>query len=264
MKSQTPLTAFDMQRFNARSEPVIAILEDAVLSNELPLHTHPQGQLVFAHQGFVTCDVASTMWMAAANSAIWIPAETPHCNRASDDAKLFYLFIQNNLRDLPTSTCTLSISPLLKEMILHLTTVSQHYKAGDETSRLVEVLLDQLQQMPLQELGFPMSENSIIQAIAKQLIKQPDDRKTLAQWAHLHAMSERTLARLVKKETGLSFGKWRSQLHVIVALQLLSQQQSVQHISEKLGYESVSAFITMFKKALSKSPKRYMKELAQS
>ncbi|WP_374758481.1 hypothetical protein [Shewanella sp. KT0246] len=37
----------------------------------------------------------------------------------------------------------------------------------------------------------------------------------------------------------------------------------MQHISEKLGYESVSAFITMFKKALSKSPKRYMKELAQ-
>ena len=33
-------------------------------------------------------------------------------------------------------------------------------------------------------------------------------------------MSERSLARLVQKETGLSFGRWRQQLHLLVALRL--------------------------------------------
>lgn len=64
-------------------------------------------------------------------------------------------------------------------------------------------------------------------------------------------------ARLVLEETGMTFGRWRQQLHIIVALQRLSAGASVQAVSEALGYESVSAFITMFKKALGKPPARY-------
>ncbi len=59
----------------------------------------------------------------------------------------------------------------------------------------------------------------------------------------------------------MTFGKWRTQLHIIIALQALSNQQSVQQVSELLGYESVSAFITMFKKVMKKSPMRYMSDL---
>jgi AraC-like DNA-binding protein len=70
-------------------------------------------------------------------------------------------------------------------------------------------------------------------------------------------MSERTLTRLVLRETGMSFGRWRQQLHIIIALQRLSGGALVQRVAEDLGYESVSAFITMFKKALGKPPARY-------
>ncbi|MGS0726242.1 helix-turn-helix domain-containing protein, partial [Shewanella sp. 0m-11] len=68
-----------------------------------------------------------------------------------------------------------------------------------------------------------------------------------------------TLARLVKSEIGLSFGRWRGQLHIVLALQKLATGDSVQRIAEELGYESVSAFITFFKKTLGQSPKQYMK-----
>jgi AraC-like DNA-binding protein len=70
-------------------------------------------------------------------------------------------------------------------------------------------------------------------------------------------MSERTLARLVLNETGMTFGRWRQQLHIVIALQNLSAGVPVQRVSEDLGYESVSSFITMFKKALGKPPARY-------
>ncbi|MBE0360779.1 hypothetical protein PALI_a2829 [Pseudoalteromonas aliena SW19] len=43
----------------------------------------------------------------------------------------------------------------------------------------------------------------------------------------------------------------------------LSDKQSVQQVSELLGYESVSAFITMFKKVMKKSPMKYMSDLNQ-
>ena len=74
----------------------------------------------------------------------------------------------------------------------------------------------------------------------------------------LKALSESSLARLVVKETGLSFGRWRQQLHLIVAIRELASGASVQQVSGDLGYESVTAFITMFKKVLGKPPAKYL------
>jgi len=42
-----------------------------------------------------------------------------------------------------------------------------------------------------------------------------------------------------------------------LALQKLAINLPIQTISEELGYDSVSAFITFFKKALGKSPRQY-------
>jgi AraC-like DNA-binding protein len=47
---------------------------------------------------------------------------------------------------------------------------------------------------------------------------------------------------------------------LVIALQQLALGESVQRIAEELGYESVSAFITFFKKTLGKSPKQYIKQ----
>ena len=71
-------------------------------------------------------------------------------------------------------------------------------------------------------------------------------------------MSRRSLARLVVRETGLSFGRWRQQLLLVMAIQMLSDGISVQQTAWDLGYESVTAFITMFKKALGASPAKYV------
>ena len=73
--------------------------------------------------------------------------------------------------------------------------------------------------------------------------------------------SERSLARLVKSDTGLSFGRWRQQLHLMIALSKLAEGQSVQNVAGILGYDSVNAFITMFKKSLGKSPTQYFSSL---
>jgi AraC-like DNA-binding protein len=71
-------------------------------------------------------------------------------------------------------------------------------------------------------------------------------------------MSERSLARLIVAETGMSFGRWRQQLNIILALQWMAKSTSVQQVASDLGYESVGSFVTMFRKALGTSPGRYM------
>ena len=71
-------------------------------------------------------------------------------------------------------------------------------------------------------------------------------------------MSERSLFRLVPEETGMSFGRWRKQFQILLALERLSQGEAVQTVAFDLGYETSSAFITMFRKVLGASPARYL------
>jgi AraC-like DNA-binding protein len=59
------------------------------------------------------------------------------------------------------------------------------------------------------------------------------------------------------RETGLTFGRWRQRLHLMVALRELAGGAAVQKVSDDLGYESVTAFITMFKQPLGQMPARY-------
>lgn len=44
----------------------------------------------------------------------------------------------------------------------------------------------------------------------------------------------------------------------MIALRELASGRPVQEIAEILGYESVTAFITMFKKAFGNTPAKYM------
>lgn len=251
----------DLQHFENMPQPLVAKAEQNQYETELPLHSHTKGQLIVVLGGYVTCEVDSNLWMVPTNNAIWIPANTVHTNRTPFHANLCHVYIQPNLQGLPDKPCTLAMSPVIKELIGHFASLNQHYEAHSSTDRIAQVIFDLLLEMPVQSFNFPQSKHALIQLMAKQLWYRPDNRKTLTQWATELAIGERTLARLIKKETGMSFGKWRNQMHIIIALQKLEQKYSVQQISDSLGYDSVSAFITMFKKALGLSPKKYIAQI---
>jgi len=222
-------------------------------------HQHRKSQLVIALSGYVKCKITDAIWMVPPNSAVWIPSQQWHSNVISSNANVCMLFVDPDVAGMPENSCTLSITPLIKELTIHLTQQEQHYQAKSATAHVVKVLIDQLRLMPTAQYDFPTPSEPRLQVIAAKLMQAPDDRRTVADWASAHAMSERTLARLIKQEVGLSFGRWRGQLHIVLALQKLACGESVQHIAEELGYGSVSAFITFFKKTLGKSPKQYIR-----
>jgi AraC-like DNA-binding protein len=90
------------------------------------------------------------------------------------------------------------------------------------------------------------------------MIASPVDRGTMDVWARRAGMSERTLARLITRETGMSFGRWRQQLGVMLAVKWLAGGASIQEVAQDLGYESLPSFVTMFRKTIGVSPGRYM------
>ncbi len=243
--------------------PVLAVGVDVTgTRSEVPEHRHRKGQLVFALAGGVTCRVPSGLWMVPPHCGVWVPSGMEHSNIVTANARIFFVYIEPGAADLPDRCCTLSISPLLRELIVDL---SDRVARDDARGALLTtLLLTELPRMPVQQLHLPISSEPRLQRIATALADDPADRSTLAEWGDRVALSESSLARLVIKETGLTFGRWRQQLHLIVALRELAAGASVQQISADLGYDSVTAFITMFKKALGKPPAKYLASIAQN
>ena len=199
-----------------------------------PVHQHRKGQLILALHGAITCTVENALWMVPPQYAVWIPGGVKHSNQVTANAELCFLFIEPSAVTMPTTCCTLKISPLCRELILTLANRTTTQRAEPMTRRLIQVLFDELPQQPQQQWG------------------------SLGQWARFFAMSERNLARLIVKETGLSFRQWRQQLQLIMALQGLVKGDTVQKVAHTLGYDSTTAFITMFKKGLGQTPGRYI------
>ncbi|MDI4238168.1 helix-turn-helix transcriptional regulator [Bradyrhizobium sp. 31Argb] len=241
--------------------PIVSFcIETGQDNDELPLHSHKKGQLVVASHGSVMCRAPGGLWIVPPQGAVWIPAGVLHSNRVSDNGKVYVVFIDPLASMLPTTCCTFTISSLVRELIHRLSVFPPLYPIEGPTSRLGRVLLDELVQMSTEQMYLPISTDSRLQHLAVSLLNDPADRSTVEELAARYAMSERTFARLVFKETGMTFGRWRQRLHILVALQRLSAGSSVQAVSLDLGYETPSAFITMFKKTMGKSPRRFLAE----
>lgn len=149
-----------------RSAPVIAVRVDADgTKGEVPEHRHRKAQLVVSLGGGVTCRVPSGLWMVPPHCAVWIPGDMPHSNRATANARLFFVYIEAELVDLPDRCCTISISPLLRELIVELSDGAQHDEARRE--RLIGVLLGELPRMPVQQLHLPLSREPRVRRIAE-------------------------------------------------------------------------------------------------
>lgn len=238
--------------------PVISVLlETSGKEDELPMHVHRKGQLVVALSGSVMCRSPSGWWIVPPNGAVWIPGGIPHSNHASDFAKLYVIFIPPDEAGLPTDCRSFTITPLIRELIRSLARFPPDYPKDGPVGRLARVLLDQLALLAPDDVFLPVSDNPRLQQIASALLDNPADRSTIAEWGRRYAMSERTLARLVRSETGMTFGRWRERLHIIIALQRLSAGASVHAVALELGYEGPNSFITMFKKTMGQSPGKF-------
>jgi len=71
--------------------------------------------------------------------------------------------------------------------------------------------------------------------------------------------SARTLQRIFRAETGMTFGTWRQQLRLGHALQALGAGSSVTSVALDAGYASVSAFISAFRHTYGQPPARYLR-----
>jgi AraC-like DNA-binding protein/mannose-6-phosphate isomerase-like protein (cupin superfamily) len=222
-------------------------------------HRHRRAQLLYTVRGLINCEVEDGIWIVPPQCAVWIPGGLPHTAFGSGDVECFCIFVEPRAApNLPLECCTIAISGLLRLLLMRAVDLPERYDVDGRDGRLVSVLLDELAAAPVENLRLPIPADSRLKRLAELLLADPTDRATLTEWASRVALSERSLSRMLMDEIGMSFGRWRRQLHVILALQRLAAGESVQTVALDLGYESASSFVTMFRKVLGKPPGRYL------
>jgi len=228
---------------------------------ELDPHRHAKGQIMLVQRGALSCEIEGGLWIVPPRSAIWIPGGALHSIKATGALEGYNAFVAAEVsQGLPKACCAVSVTPLLREVLTRAAALPVLYEESDVNARLIGVLLDELATAQVEDLHLPMPADPRLRRIVTAMMEAPADRGTLPGWAKRAGMSSRTLERLMSRETGMSFGRWRQQLGVVLAVKWLAGGASIQTVAADLGYESVPSFVTMFGNALGTSPGRYMAE----
>ena len=238
--------------------PVIAMAKDFPAGHLIAFHQHVRSQLLYASAGVMTVTTENGIWVVPPLRAIWIPAQTQHQIKASGLLSMRTLFIDPAyLGSAPDGCCVLAVSPLMKELILHAVQIPLLYPLSGPEERIMKVILDLIDHLSVKPLNLPIPKDSRLSNIFYELSENPGDKRTLEAWGEAVGATRRTLTRLFQTETGMSFGQWRQQIRILESLRRLAVHEPVTSVALDLGYDSPSAFISMFKKALGKTPGQY-------
>jgi len=242
------------------SRPVVALSASMVSKDwEQASHQHRKAQLLYSVRGVLNCEIEDGVWIVPPQCAVWIPGGLSHAARGSGETECYCLFVEPDAApDLPRGCCTIGVSPLLRELLLKTASFSGNAVTGAREERLIATLLDELSAAPVQDLHLPMPRDTRLRRLAEMLLADPAVKVSVHDWATRIGMSERSMSRLLLQEIGMSFGRWRRQLHVILSLQRMAKGESVQTVALELGYEGPSGFITMFRKTVGKPPVQYL------
>lgn len=240
--------------------PVIPFAMEVQRAGCAAPHAHPRGQLIFAGSGIMKVVCGRDVWVVPPSQAVWVPPGIEHEVYFPGHVFLCNLFIdQSACTGLPDICTIIKVSPLLRELIVKAVQVGDCYLPGSPGYRLMKVILDELRQAEPTELHLPMGNDQRLLRVMETLLKNPGDKRELDELATVAGASSRTLARLFVRETGLTFGAWRKRLLLQEAIDRLGKGQNITRVAFDLGYQSLSAFIVMFRQSLGVSPGQYVR-----
>ncbi len=237
--------------------PVMGRATDYPRGHEIARHSHNKGQLIYAVQGVMVVSADDGQWVVPPTRGIWMPSGFVHSIRCIGEVHMRSLWVRPDAAPhLPGQSQAVGVSALLRELILAAMGVGR-YEADSRDGRLMSLLLDELQALPVLPLHLPRPSDSRLQRICARLLEQPDDVSTLEHWGQVLSVDAKTIQRLFARETGMTFGQWRQQSRLLHALELLASGEKIINVALALGYASPSAFATMFKRQFGQTPSEF-------
>lgn len=244
----------------SRFMPVTGVSVDYPNGHQVPGHSHPRAQLIYAISGVLVVETPAGRWVIPPTRAVWVQAGVEHALRIRGVACMRSLFVNPDAIDgLPTGNCVIDVSPLLRELILAATLVPLKYVADSRDGRLMRFLLDELRSLPVLPFHLPWPDDERIARVCLALTQKPAHADDAEQWAAQLAMSPKTFHRRFLRSTGITFGRWRQQARLLLSLEALAEGSPVLQVALQHGYDSQSAFAAAFRRQFGVAPSSFYK-----
>jgi AraC-like DNA-binding protein/quercetin dioxygenase-like cupin family protein len=221
----------------------------------IALHTHAWAQVAYTSRGVLRMATAGSTWMVPPSRAIWLPPNVTHEMVIVEDAFLRTLYVDQSVVPPALDACrVVEVSPLLREVIAALDDPAIS-RAREQL--LGTLALDEITRSEPLPLAVPMPAEKRLRALCEAVLADPAAADSLERWSAEVGASTRTIARLFRRELGVSFSQWRQQAVLARAIPLLSQGRPLSQVARELGYQSQSAFCAMFRRAFGESPRAF-------
>lgn len=249
----------------ADGPPVIAYWNEGEATSEYSQethkyewHSHVRGQFWCVESGLVHVHTARGSWLLPPHRAGWMPPGEMHTVTISGVMSGWGVFLTPDISHcLPEHPCVIGVSSLMRELVHRASSWTWNATLDEQQQRVMAVLLDEMRDAAHEPLHLPMPIDRRLLRIAHAVLEKPHDNRSLEEWAAWAGLSTRSLSRLFRAETALSFAQWRQQARLSRGLEQLAEGTPVAAVADELGYASTSAFIAMFKRCFGHSPARY-------
>jgi AraC-like DNA-binding protein len=242
--------------------------EAAIVASTFPMaagsrfewHVHDRHQLAWAANGVLTVIAEAGTWVLPPARALWIPAGVPHETIASERSTMRTLYLQTELSPVAWSAPQpVAVTHLLAALIEHLsnTTLEASHRARAEA-----LVLDLLEPIDVAAIEVTMPTDERALDVARALIADPGDPRSLAAWGRAVGASGRTLTRAFLTDTGIPFSRWRTSVRLRAALPRLAVGEPVASVAGDVGYETPSAFVAAFRRETGVTPGAYFRGAA--
>ncbi len=213
-------------------------------------HTHKTAQLTYTIEGVSYIIAANKLFIVPPGMAIFIPQEVAHKHDMKKDVVINSLYLPHRyLKFLKKEVQLIKLTELAKLLINKICTYDETRLNSVEYKRLLLVLMDELKNFDTVEYAsLDLPENPKLVKIYHLFHSNPQRWPSNVEVAKYINVSTRTLLRLFKKETGMNFVVWKQKFRFIKAIELLQYYKNTSMVAYRLGYQSDSAFISMFKK----------------
>lgn len=233
----------------------------------IPMHAHTKGQLSFVEGGIAYLTIDKKTFVVPAKHFFWIPKNVKHILRVGHTAtvlrSLYFYSKDDILSPYYSSFGIYPASDLLIEMIKYTERWdSIHIKPKDGNFEFVcsiKKLLPQISASTV-SLILPVIKDDTLKAIVNYMNKNIENRLSLENVSSYFNMSERSMSRLFQSKAQITFLQYLKTLRITKAIELIiNTNLSINEISRKVGYASVSSFSRVFTELTRSTPTDYRK-----
>jgi AraC-like DNA-binding protein len=240
--------------------PIVALPSEYPDGHRVQEHSHSRSQLLHALTGVVLVRTQYGRWMVPPGHAMWIPAGIRHEVDMLGNVSMRSVYVAPDaIEGLPERLRVVGVSELMRSLIVEAVGLSDEARLSTRGDLLMTLLLHEIPMMPERPLGLPFPADARFAALCRRFVTAPSPHTTIDEWAKGLGMSRRTFTRIFHRQTGLPLSTWRQQALLFAALPRLADGEPVTRVALDLGYDSVPAFTTMFKRMLGTAPRNYLR-----